>query len=38
MLFAFDVFSGLVIKNSLKGWSYDEKTQILEAAASESIR
>jgi UDP-N-acetylmuramate dehydrogenase len=38
MLFAFDVFSGLVIKNSLKGWFYDEKTQILEAAGSESIR
>lgn len=38
LLFAFDEFEGVVIKNSLKGWSYDTKTMILEAFASESIR
>ena len=38
MLFAFDVFAGLVIKNSLKGWSYDQKNHILETYAAEPIR
>lgn len=37
MLFAFDVYNGLVIKNSLKWWTYDSKSQILETYGSESI-
>ena len=37
MLFAFDEYHGVVIKNSLSGWNYDTKTQILETASSENI-
>ena len=38
MLFAFDIFDGIVIKNSLTGWSYDKNKQILEAYSAEPIR
>ena len=38
MLFAFDLFDGVVIKNSLTWWHYDQKTQILEAHSAEPIR
>jgi UDP-N-acetylmuramate dehydrogenase len=38
MLFAFDIFTWVVIKNSLKGWSYDTKTQVLDTYSSEPIR
>ncbi|MBB1565264.1 UDP-N-acetylmuramate dehydrogenase [Candidatus Gracilibacteria bacterium] len=37
MLFAFDIFDGIIIKNNLKGWSYDEKTKILETYSDEYI-
>lgn len=37
MLFAFDIFDGIVIKNSLQGWTYNENTKILESYGSESI-
>lgn len=37
LLFAFDMFEGVIIKNSLMGWSYDEKTQILESFSNEPI-
>lgn len=37
MLFAFDIFNGIVIKNSLKWWNYNKETQILEAYSSEPI-
>ena len=37
MLFAFDIFDWIVIKNNLNGWNYDEKTMILEAYSNESI-
>ena len=37
MLFAFDVYDGIVIKNSLKWWSYNEDTKILETYGAESI-
>ena len=37
MLFAFDIFDGLVIKNSLVWWNYDQDTKILETYWSESI-
>ncbi len=38
MLFAFDIFDGIVIKNSLKWWSYNKETYILEAYSAEPIR
>jgi len=37
MLFAFDIYNGIIIKNNLKGYKYDEKTNILEAYSSETI-
>ncbi|PZM85672.1 UDP-N-acetylenolpyruvoylglucosamine reductase [Candidatus Gracilibacteria bacterium] len=37
MLFAFEEFDGIIIKNSLKGWNYDEKTKILEVYSNEFI-
>ncbi len=37
MLFAFDVYKGIVILNNLKGWSYDKKRKILKSYSSESI-
>jgi UDP-N-acetylmuramate dehydrogenase len=38
LLFAFDVFDGIIIKNSLTWWSYDKQTMILESYANEPIR
>lgn len=38
MLFAFDIFQGIVIKNSLQGWNYDVNTKILETYSNEKIR
>lgn len=37
MLFAFDVYNGVVIKNSLLGWEYDTKTHILRSYGAEAI-
>lgn len=37
MLFAFDIYDGIVIKNSLKWWKYSQKTKLLESYWSESI-
>lgn len=38
LLFAFDEFDGIIIKNNLKGWFYDDSSKILVAYSSESIR
>lgn len=38
LLFAFDVFEWIVVKNNLKGYSYDPKSQVLEVYSSEKIR
>ena len=38
MLFAFDIFEWIVIKNSLNGWTYDKDTQVLESYSNEPIR
>jgi len=37
MLFAFDVYDWIVIKNNLKWWTYNEETKILESYSSENI-
>lgn len=37
LLFAFDTFKGIVIKNNLKWFYYQEKNQTLEVYSSESI-
>jgi len=37
MLFAFDTYEWVVIKNSLRWWTYDENTKIVESYGSESI-
>lgn len=37
MLFAFDEFDGIIIKNNLHWWSYNEENNILEAYSAESI-
>lgn len=37
MLFAFEEFDWIIIKNSLKWWNYDEKTKILETFSDELI-
>lgn len=37
MLFAFDEYKGIVIKNSLAWWTYNEDTKILETYGSEAI-
>ncbi|MBW7954715.1 UDP-N-acetylmuramate dehydrogenase [Candidatus Gracilibacteria bacterium] len=37
MLFAFNLFDGIVIKNNLKGYDYNENTKILEVYSSEKI-
>ncbi len=37
MLFAFEIFEWIVIKNSLQGWKYDENTKILEVFSNELI-
>lgn len=38
MLFAFDEFKGIVIKNSLSGWNYCSEKSLLESYSNESIR
>lgn len=38
LLFAFDVFDWIVIKNCLQWWIYNKDTKILEAYSSEKIR
>ena len=37
MLFAFDRFDGIIIKNNLKWWTYTQENKILESYSSESI-
>ncbi|MFA5917342.1 MAG: UDP-N-acetylmuramate dehydrogenase [Candidatus Gracilibacteria bacterium] len=37
LLFAFDIFNGIIIKNCLQGWDYDNDTKILTAYSSEKI-
>ncbi|QFR39757.1 UDP-N-acetylmuramate dehydrogenase [Candidatus Gracilibacteria bacterium 28_42_T64] len=37
LLFAFEKFNGLIIKNSLRGWDYNKETQILESYSSSVI-
>ncbi len=37
MLFAFDEYEGVVIKNSLTGWDYNKESKILKTFWSESI-
>ncbi len=37
MLFAFEIYNWIVIKNNLKGYKYNEKTKNLEAYSSEMI-
>jgi len=37
MLFAFDIFDGIVIKNNLNWWNYDKETKILESYSNELI-
>lgn len=37
MLFAFDIYNWIIIKNNLKWWSYNDETKILEANSAESI-
>ena len=37
MLFAFDEYPGIVIKNNLVGWTYNKDTKILESYSQESI-
>lgn len=37
MLFAFDIFDWVIVKNNLKGWKYDQHTKQLEAYSSEPI-
>jgi len=37
LLFAFDIFDWIIIKNNLKGWTYDKNNKILEAFSAENI-
>ena len=37
MLFAFEKFDWIIIKNNLNWWKYDEKTQILKTYSNENI-
>lgn len=37
MLFAFDVFEWIIIKNNLQGWTYDKETKILESYSNATI-
>ena len=37
ILFAFDEYDGVIIKNSLMGWSYDEVSHLLETFSNEPI-
>lgn len=38
LLFAFDLFDWIIIKNNLKWYSYDKNTKVLDIYSSESIR
>jgi len=38
LLFGFEVFQWIIIKNNLKGWNYDNQTQILQSYSNDSIR
>ncbi len=38
LLFAFDIFDGIIIKNNLSGWFYDEKSKILVSYSGEATR
>jgi len=38
LLFAFDTYHWVIIKNNLRWWKYDQTTKQLEAYSSESIR
>lgn len=38
LLFAFDIFDWIVIRNCLQWWTYNKDTKILEAYTSEKIR
>lgn len=37
MLFAFDIYDWIIIKNNLNWWTYNENTHILESYSNESI-
>ncbi|MDD2871371.1 MAG: UDP-N-acetylmuramate dehydrogenase [Candidatus Gracilibacteria bacterium] len=37
LLFAFDYFNGIVVKNCLQGWDYDYETNILKSYTNERI-
>ncbi|MCP4523997.1 MAG: UDP-N-acetylmuramate dehydrogenase [Candidatus Gracilibacteria bacterium] len=37
VLFAFDMFEGIIIQNSLYGWSYNDKSCILDSFTAEPI-
>ena len=37
MLFAFDIFEGIIIKNCLQWWKYDEENKILKTYSNELI-
>lgn len=37
LLFAFDIFDWIIIKNCLQWWNYDKETKILESYSSEQI-
>ncbi|NVP17956.1 UDP-N-acetylmuramate dehydrogenase [Candidatus Gracilibacteria bacterium] len=37
LLFAFDLYEGVIIKNNLKGWSYDKSSHILHTYSDEWI-
>ncbi len=37
MLFAFDTYNWVVIKNNLSGWNYDRENKILESYSNENI-
>lgn len=37
LLFAFDTYEWVIVKNNLKWWNYDDKTMILDSFSNESI-
>ena len=37
LLFAFDIFEGIIIKNCLEWWNYNNETKILESYSNEKI-
>lgn len=38
LLFWFDIFHWIIVKNNLKGWKYDHNEKLLEAYSNEPIR